>query len=607
VKSHRTGQAAVDLSARLPLVVGITGHRDLRDEDIPALEVKLGEILQEIPAQYPHTPIILLSPLAEGADRLAARVAIGMDARLIVPLPMPRELYLQDFSTPASREEFEALLQQAEAWFELPLVAGNTMAGIQEAAEQRDRQYALVGAYVADRCQILIALWNGADTVSEGGTAQIVRFKLEGIPLLYAPAHERRNSLDTPENGPVYQILTPRKSDPQTDGEPLARRKLLPVTDGATAPAKVFDRIFGCLDSFNRDAIEVAPRLARDLKKSMTSLLPDRAPDRLPAELASLRESFAVADTLAKHFQRLTLRVLMGLVIVIPLLAFLFNVYNNLYPDTHVLLALYVFGWLLAYLLLYRRANRGEYHRKYLDYRALAEGLRVQFFWRLAGLRDLVADYYLSKQRSELDWIRSALQFWRSHADLEALEASPEAAWSPRERIELVQKFWVEDQHEYFARRTQSEQRRLELLQRWVPILLLLGAFMAGLAVLLLVPLWSMERFAIPKPPLWEWLDQQPRYARIYGLLMFGVGFPSICGGVLQLYVDKRALSEHAKQYARMHVLFANARKQLSAAVEAGKHAEVRALLLELGKEALDENGDWVMLHRQRPLDPPSA
>ena len=31
------------------------------------------------------------------------------------------------------------------------------------------------------------------------------------------------------------------------------------------------------------------------------------------------------------------------------------------------------------------------------------------------------------------------------------------------------------------------------------------------------------------------------------------------------------------------------------------------ALIEELGKEALVENGDWVLLHRERPLQVPKA
>ena len=86
-----------------PLVIGVTGHRDLRDQDCEILSQRVRSLLLELKAKYPFTPIILLSALADGADRLVARVALepGIEARLIAPLPMPRRCYEQDFQIPA--------------------------------------------------------------------------------------------------------------------------------------------------------------------------------------------------------------------------------------------------------------------------------------------------------------------------------------------------------------------------------------------------------------------------------------------------------------------------------------------------------------------------
>ena len=64
--------------------------------------------------RYPHTPLVLLSALAEGADRLVARVGLAAGARLIAVLPMPRSLYEIDFKSPVSLEEFAKLVQQAD-------------------------------------------------------------------------------------------------------------------------------------------------------------------------------------------------------------------------------------------------------------------------------------------------------------------------------------------------------------------------------------------------------------------------------------------------------------------------------------------------------------
>src|SRR5262249_35641249 len=196
----------------LPLVLGVTGHRDLRDADRPALEAQVRGVFTDLRERYPATPPLLLSSLAEGADRLAARVALECGARLVVPLPLPRDLYESDFSAPNSRQEFDDLLGRAEQVFELPLVAGNTADSVRSDGAARNRQYTAAGAYVARHCQVLLALWDGVASPLAGGTAEIVNFKLEGVPEPYAP---HRNPLDPVGSGPVYHVLTPRDSSPQ--------------------------------------------------------------------------------------------------------------------------------------------------------------------------------------------------------------------------------------------------------------------------------------------------------------------------------------------------------------------------------------------------------
>jgi hypothetical protein len=50
--------------------------------------------------------------------------------------------------------------------------------------------------------------------------------------------------------------------------------------------------------------------------------------------------------------------------------------------------------------------------------------------------------------------------------------------------------------------------------------------------------------------------------------------------------------------------LFDAAQTHLSAQLAAASWARV-GVLRELGQEALEENGDWVLLHRERPLEVP--
>ena len=156
----------------LPLVIGVTGHRDLRAQDRPALASRVSAIVATFLERYPHTPLVLLSSLAEGADRLVAWAALEKGVRLIVPLPMPKALYEEDFQEADSRAEFAELLHRAERWFALPLPDGVDEEAVREHGEARDRQYVRVGAYIASHSQILIALWDGTYTNLAGGTSQ---------------------------------------------------------------------------------------------------------------------------------------------------------------------------------------------------------------------------------------------------------------------------------------------------------------------------------------------------------------------------------------------------------------------------------------------------
>ena len=61
----------------------------------------------------------VISPLAEGADRLVAKEAIALGFELQCPLPFTREEYQRDFESAQSRQEFCALIALATAVLEL--------------------------------------------------------------------------------------------------------------------------------------------------------------------------------------------------------------------------------------------------------------------------------------------------------------------------------------------------------------------------------------------------------------------------------------------------------------------------------------------------------
>lgn len=73
----------------LPVTLGVTGHRDVQDtEQLLAL---LESEISAIQARYPHSPVMALSSLAEGADRLFARVIMEKDYRCMWCCLLPKK------------------------------------------------------------------------------------------------------------------------------------------------------------------------------------------------------------------------------------------------------------------------------------------------------------------------------------------------------------------------------------------------------------------------------------------------------------------------------------------------------------------------------------
>jgi hypothetical protein len=164
----------------------VTGHRFLAERD--RLAAGVDEALRRIREAFPGQPLTVISPLAEGADRLVVRRVLGSaGARLVVPLPLPQPEYMADFQSAESGKEFLALLRRADQVIALPPSAAH------------DQACAAAGRYVMDHCDCLIALWDGQPAEGLGGTGEMVeRARQRGLPLAWIRAGNRTPGTDQP-------------------------------------------------------------------------------------------------------------------------------------------------------------------------------------------------------------------------------------------------------------------------------------------------------------------------------------------------------------------------------------------------------------------------
>lgn len=181
--------------------LGVTGHRVIKDPEL--IVQKIGEILSSRiyklieknispEAGIPKPTFTILTPLAEGADRLVAREALKIpDSEIEVVLPFAKEEYLKDFETEQSLMEFEELYRKAKNPIELKGYLHTEGLSRPDQAEIRNKAYEDVGRYVVNHCDVLIALWDGKPSRGKGGTAEIVAFAREKkCPLIIIPSED---------------------------------------------------------------------------------------------------------------------------------------------------------------------------------------------------------------------------------------------------------------------------------------------------------------------------------------------------------------------------------------------------------------------------------
>jgi hypothetical protein len=171
----------------LVLRIGVSGHRAIADVD--GVRAHVDEAIDGLLARAEADAVVVLTSLAEGADRIAADRALARGGRIEVVLPLDVDDYERDF--PASVEQFRALLARAESTV------------VRTGGPAREDAYWAAGCAVVDGSDALLAVWSGHPAKGRGGTAEVVaRAKRAGKPVAWVRA---ANGTQAPVPGPAVE------------------------------------------------------------------------------------------------------------------------------------------------------------------------------------------------------------------------------------------------------------------------------------------------------------------------------------------------------------------------------------------------------------------
>lgn len=544
-----------DFDPRIPLVIGVVGHCDYLPEAGEALEREVRGVFEGFRREYPNTPLLLLTPMAVGADRLVARVARKMGVGICVPLPWPLEGSSIEVPHGGSYAELREAIGDAET-IVMPATPLSAELTGDELAKDR---WEHCGAYVARHCQVLIALWDGED--HDTGTRRVVQWHKNGHPVTVYEAE--LGPLDRVERGPVYHVVTPRKGTGACACCVELKIDYPEVAGSGHGPGlkEHFHRIWSALDRYNSRVKRVAPR--RDRKTGPSAELARTGSEAL------LAQHYQRADAAAENRKGRTAWTL-GALFATAFAAFVFvEAYAHVWHKPWQLggyLMLAAIGGLGAFL------NR-PCQRDYIDYRALAEGLRVAFYWEVVGLERSVADHYLRQFRSELDWIRHAIR----NCGLMARARSKAHAFDDGALVTAVGG-WIYAEIGYLERRARMSEASHHRCHRART-----AFFVAGLAAGLGALLWHLNCSDKNK------------------VLMVLVFTCAVLAGMAHEWAEMKGYEVDARRYQAAHTVFLTARDRLASGT-----ANPSQIFFELGREALSESADWVIQHRQRPIGLPN-
>lgn len=390
---------------RLTLNVGITGHRlnTIPEELLESLGQNLDEVFsllrngvdaleaKEVPF-YDREPAVLWlhTPLASGSDQMAATSAQRHGFGIRALLPFATQEYGKDFAKGEEHKQYRHLLKESDEIFCLP-----------GSREREEDAYLAVGKAVIAAADVIVAVWDGGQGNGPGGTAHVVDLSLRaGVPVIHIPIDREQNRVGAMRlltGGDIVETEFVPLSGPG-DATSLIERLLLPHT--AIERQQILE-YFQEREKVINWRIEYPLLLALLRIKKLPAQPWRQAPVAadLPSSISKAQGpiskqgadprdlAYAWANFLAIRYAQLFRS---GHVTNYFLSAFavLVALFGLIVPGVKIYLVMVELATIALLYLNTSAGTKGDWHRRWLQYRRLAESLRLLEYLKQTGLAE---------------------------------------------------------------------------------------------------------------------------------------------------------------------------------------------------------------------------
>ncbi|WP_016954550.1 hypothetical protein [Catenovulum agarivorans] len=543
----------------LELVIGVTGHRNLPKNSQVELQQKVTKYLTAITEQYPFLQLRIVTGMAVGADWLVSQAALemqqqGYNIRTTAVLPMPLAMYKQDFS-PREQAQLETLLtqikdQQGRVIHLNPQV-------------ERDLCYQNLSSYLTNKSDLLLSLWDLQNSDAPGGTAFTTKM---AFSPQYRMHHLTHKTVQWTQDTSVPTYVIPVEG--QAEGYLTS---IKPISLQPAIPKTLVDLI--------AQLSKLAKALATSEQNSLLPLNKLSAKEGASADQDRISEHFAHFDRLANFTQQQVKHAHYTVAGLTVLISLLFLVFAKILPSLIVLSA-YVITFVLGFIW-YKWRNPNKIKANYTLYRAIAEALRIEFFWQQ---RALIGD---NASQSVANSIPANFSAKQQVVKKVLKQASLAGSSAGCESINLadLKSIWLHEQLAYY----QAAHAKLTKQHKCSEWLVKLSIFIpVGLLCLLFIPV--CYQFLTTQ----EWAGVE-----VKNWLVFTSALLPLSAAAVEMMANNNSVKELLTQYQSSAKLTQQA-VDILAGCDNDSHAN--KVLLEIGHALSLEHFIWAQTTQQKEL-----
>ncbi|MBK7214983.1 MAG: hypothetical protein IPH88_17175 [Bacteroidales bacterium] len=462
----KTTIESVNTDPHQPLIPGNTKWRNAENFIIWKLKKSIAFLNAHPKRENPehHTPLTwqVVSALAQGADRMVSRIAMdSLNASLQVILPFNEAEYREDFKTAEDLYEFEELYKEAT-------ITNIHSFECEPAPTPRNRGYRHSGEKMAETCDIIIAVWDGGPAKGVGGTAEIVDYALRlNRTVIWI------NSLH-PEKPACLLFFNPHKRN-GSEASFLSRK--LPKSASEIASQ------FVQLAEYNRDPaknLNGFNKVYQDNLMRIESGIKDSGLSReyLDPLINSVLPHYAMADYLAIYYNNKHVRSASWLYRLATIAVFV-SIIQAIFLPSQTWLIIFEILALVSAVGWFRLSISGNWHEKWLNYRHLAERLRILGFTSIVPVNTGSASnspvQLLPFYPSPGGWVESSLQYIKSGISYKSFTISDLQSIKS-----FVNNSWIKYQADYHVSSSYKKSRKASKDHKFIGVLLFLTLIAAS-------------------------------------------------------------------------------------------------------------------------------